>query len=308
MNRNDFILPVSIIKIQEKKLLSEYKLIKMLETNTSKEIIKILSETDYNYSMVGVTSDEMYEEILFNEVNRIYKFTRELAKKEEKIVDILALKYEYQNLKIKLKNKYSNSNLEKFLIDTKIKDKDKLNHNFDIVSNEKDIVNASIILDKLYLKHVMDIANDLKFDIFIKYSNILIDSYNVNSFLRLKRQNKNIDFVDEVLLEGGSITKNELLKSYQINDYINLFKKKFDNKVFENFEKKNDISEVEKMFDNMIIELAIEYRNVNIGPEPIFTYIIAKEYEIKALRLIISGKLNSIDIDLIKSRMRGIYV
>ena len=46
MNRNDFILPVSIIKVQEKKLLTEQKLIKMLETNTSKEIIKILNDTD----------------------------------------------------------------------------------------------------------------------------------------------------------------------------------------------------------------------------------------------------------------------
>ena len=43
MNRNDFILPVSMIKVQEKKLLSEDRLIKMLETNSFKEILRILN-------------------------------------------------------------------------------------------------------------------------------------------------------------------------------------------------------------------------------------------------------------------------
>ena len=44
MNRNDFILPVSMIKVQEKKLLSEDRLIKMLETNSFKEILRILND------------------------------------------------------------------------------------------------------------------------------------------------------------------------------------------------------------------------------------------------------------------------
>ena len=49
MNRNDFILPVSMIKVQEKKLLNEDRLIKMLETNSFKEILRILNDTDYSY-------------------------------------------------------------------------------------------------------------------------------------------------------------------------------------------------------------------------------------------------------------------
>lgn len=308
MNRNDFILAASIIKVKEKKLLTEQKLIRMLEINTSKEILKILNDTDYSYSMLGITSEDMYEEILFKEMKRVYSFARELAKKDQKIVDILSLKYEYQNLKLLLKNDISNINLDKYILDTGIKDKERLNSSFKKVKNIKNIQEATIILDKMYLEHLNDIANELEFDIFKKYSKLVIDKYNVVTFLRLKKQNKNIDYVEDIFVDNGSINKDELIKIYENNDYIKVFKKYSDSKYWDKFEKNNNISEIEKMYDNLIIELAIEYKNVNIGPEPIFTYILAKEYEMKALRLIISSKLNSVNIDLVKERMRGTYV
>lgn len=310
MNRNDFILPVSIIKVQEKKLLTEQKLIKMLETNTSKEIIKILNDTDYSYSMIGITSDEMYENILVNETKRVYNFAREMAKDYQDIVDILALRYEYQNLKLILKNSNSNSNLDDLVIDTGIKNREKLDQNYNLVKNIKDKQVSAIILDKLYFEHIYELAKKMKdFDIFTKYVKILIDKYNVVTFLRLKKQNKNIDYIENIFVENGNISKNELIKIYDNNSsYINNFKKYSDSKVWDIFEKEQNIALIEKMYDNMVINLARDYRNVTIGPEPIFTYILAKEYEMRTLRLILSSKINSINPEDIKGRMRGVYV
>lgn len=310
MNRFDYIMPVSLVKIQEKKLLSEQKLLRILETGSSKEILKTLSETDYSNSMLGINNVLDYEEILINEIKRVFKFARELAKKEQGIVDLIALKYEYQNIKLLLKNKLSSSNndLTKYLLETGILDKKLLNENMKIAEKEKDALNLAITVDKMYLKHLSEMAKRLEYDIFIKYSKIIVDSYNILSFLRLKRMNKNIDYVENVFSEYGSFTKEELIKLFTQEAYIKEFKKYYSSKIWDDFEKNKDISEIEKMFENMIIDLAIEYKNVNIGPEPIFTYIIAKEYEIKALRLIISSKINSIDIDTVKNRLRGLYV
>ena len=117
-----------------------------------------------------------------------------------------------------------------------------------------------------------------------------------------------MDYLDDILVDGGSISKEELIKVYFNNTYLSLFKKKIETKTWDTFEKNGDILEIEKIFDNMIISLAKEYKYITIGPEPIFTYIIAKEYELKALRLIMSAKLNDINIELVKSRLRGVYV
>ncbi|NYV28379.1 V-type ATPase subunit [Streptobacillus felis] len=307
MNRNDFILPVSIVKIKEKKLLTEQKLIRMIETNTLKDILKTLNDTEYAFAMAGVTSDEMYEEILFNETKRVFEFVRELAKDEQGIVDLIALKYEYQNLKLRLKNDYSNSNLEKHILDTGIK-RQNLEKNLLLASKEKDLQKASILLDKMYLEDIDKLSKELSEDIFKEYSKIVIDKYNFITFLRLKKQNKNIDFIENIFAKGGSIAKEELIKIFENDTYLPLFKKNTIAKYWDKFEKDRNISDIEKMFDNMVIDLALKYRNVTIGPEPIFTYIIAKEYEMKALRLIMSGKLNNIDPEVIKERLRGVYV
>ena len=306
MNRNDFILPVSMIKVQEKKLLNEDRLIKMLETNSFKEILRILNDTDYSYSIATTMQDDEYEKIINGELERVFKFTREISKNNQEIVDLAALKYEYQNLKLLLKDK--GNVLDVYNISTGIIDKEELMNNFNEVKKYKDLKEACIKLDKMYLKHLLKLSNSTNIPLFIDYAKISIDRYNIVTFLRLKKQNRNVDYLDDILVDGGSISKEELIKVYFNNTYLSLFKKKIETKTWDTFEKNGDILEIEKIFDNMIISLAKEYKYITIGPEPIFTYIIAKEYELKALRLIMSAKLNDINIELVKSRLRGVYV
>ena len=306
MNRNDFILPVSMIKVQEKKLLNEDRLIKMLETNSFKEILRILNDTDYSYSIAITMQDDEYEKIINGELERVFKFTREISKNNQEIVDLAALKYEYHNLKLLLKDK--GNVLDVYNISTGIIDKEELMNNFNEVKKYKDFKEACIKLDKMYFKHLLKLANSTNISLFIDYAKISIDRYNIVTFLRLKKQNRNVDYLDDILVDGGSISKEELIKVYFNNTYLLLFKKKIATKTWDTFEKNGDILEIEKIFDNMIISLAKEYKYITIGPEPIFTYIIAKEYELKALRLILSAKLNDIDIELVKSRLRGVYV
>ena len=306
MNRNDFILPVSMIKVQEKKLLNEDRLIKMLETNSFKEILRILNDTDYSYSIATTMQDDEYEKIINGELERVFKFTREISKNNQEIVDLAALKYEYQNLKLLLKDK--GNVLDVYNISTGIIDKEELMNNFNEVKKYKDFKEACIKLDKMYFKHLLKLANSTNISLFIDYAKISIDRYNIVTFLRLKKQNRNVDYLDDILVDGGSISKEELIKVYFNNTYLLLFKKKIATKTWDTFEKNGYILEIEKIFDNMIISLAKEYKYITIGPEPIFTYIIAKEYELKALRLIMSAKLNDINIELVKSRLRGVYV
>jgi len=60
--------------------------------------------------------------------------------------------------------------------------------------------------------------------------------------------------------------------------------------------------------DNYIIELNKQSKYVHFGPEPIFSYIVAKETEIKVLRIIMVSKLNNIPPDRIRERLRDLYV
>ena len=55
------------------------------------------------------------------------------------------------------------------------------------------------------------------------------------------------------------------------------------------------------------MELNKDSRYIVFGPEPLFNYLIAKEREINALRMIMVSKINSINPEKIKERLRDTY-
>lgn len=67
-----------------------------------------------------------------------------------------------------LKNELSSSDLSKHIFDTHLSDKKILMANYLKAKEEKKIKEATILLDKLYLSHVLNLAKELKFDIFEK--------------------------------------------------------------------------------------------------------------------------------------------
>lgn len=304
MDRNSFILANSMLRVLEKKLFSEEKLLKILELSSMDEILKNLKEA--NYSRIDNNFNiNNYEEILFFELCDNFLKLKEILKENSLILDIIALKYEYQNLKLKLKKEKLIENLDKYIFETSVKEKELLELNYKKAIKEKDLKKATILLDKLYLEHIFILANKLNLDMLKEYVKIMIDKYNLVTFLRLKNQNQNIDNIFDVFVENGSFKVEDLLKKYTENTYYLDFKKVLNLRYFS---KDEDIFILEKEMDNKIIELAKKYKNINIGPEPIISYLIFKEFEINSLRLIISAKINDIDIELVKTRMRGIYV
>ena len=102
----------------------------------------------------------------------------------------------------------------------------------------------------------------------------------------------------------------DLLRIYeQDSNYIASLEKYFDDKnMWSLYQKDQKISVIEKVLENKVVELIRKYKNINYGIEPVITYILAKEYEMKAIRLIMTGKINKIPNEVIKERLREIYV
>ena len=62
------------------------------------------------------------------------------------------------------------------------------------------------------------------------------------------------------------------------------------------------------MVDNYIMDLMKSAKMIPFGGEPLLAYIYAKETEIKVIRIIMVGKLNNIAGEVIRERLRDIYV
>ena len=305
IDKMEYIQAAALVKVSEKKLLSMSTLTRMIDANTAFDILKILSETDYSKSMAFVVREEDFEKILSNETKRAYLFAKELVKDHDEILQILALKYEFQNLKIRLKGEIINKQINDKIIKLAHIDLEK---EYKLAINEyektNDIQKAVVFLDRLYFEKLKKMCSSTGLEILYNYYNLLINSYNLVTFLRLKNQKRDINYASYCIFDNE-----ELLNIYEKDSYIDDLKKMFDNKkMWDMYLKFAKISYIEKELDNLLINEMKKYKNVNYGIEPIITYIIAKEYEIKAIRLIMTAKINKIDITVIKERMRDIYV
>lgn len=333
MDRMDFIQAVTRTRVLEKRLLSSAKIDRMIEAKDIGEVFKTLNETDYSSAVAEITRDEDYENILSHELKRVYKLMREVTK-DQVVVDLMALKYDYHNLKVLVKERKLNKDLSNLYIPIgstdfqKIKD-GFLEGNFKDIQPEfreaieavvkdfeitKDPQRIDMIFDKFYIEHLYKMAVAADVELFINYVKDMIDFINIKSSIRLKRQGKDMSFFEDVLLPNGNIDKDIIL--FTLNDSIENMINRFKNyrispgliKGLESYKTTNRLSDLEKYMDNYLVDINKPSKYVNFGPEPIFSYIVAKEAEIKALRIIMVSKLNKLSPDATRERVRDLYV
>jgi V/A-type H+-transporting ATPase subunit C len=132
--------------------------------------------------------------------------------------------------------------------------------------------------------------------------------------LRLKKLGKDIQFLSDVLIENGNIDSEEIAIIYiespdtMVMKFKNSRISKWLKNGLEAYNSSGRISAFEKSMDNHLIDLIKESKSVVFGPEPIFAYLVAKEMEIKVLRIIMVSKLNNISPQAIRERLRELYV
>ena len=178
----------------------------------------------------------------------------------------------------------------------------------------KDPQRIDIILDKYMYEEMYNVANELGDSYTIEYVKKNIDLTNILTFLRLKKQKKEKEFLKEVILHHGNIDV-DIYENYY-NDSVDNFVNRISHTDYydilsagiEEYNKSGKLSTIEMLRDNFIMNYIKNAKYISFGIEPLIAYVYAKENEIKAIRIIMVGKLNNIEPEVIKGRLRDIYV
>ena len=213
MDRMDYIQAVTRTRVLEKKLLSKTRIDRMIEAKDIEEVFKTLSETEYSNAVAGVSRDEDYENILSHELKRVYKLMREVSK-DQIVVDLMALKYDYHNLKVLVKERKLNKDLSRLYIPIGTTDFKKIKEGFiegnlrDVEPEFREAIEAvvqdfeinkdpqkiDIIFDRYYFQHLFKMAKNTGIQLFVDYVRDMIDFVNIKSSIRLKKQGKDMNF------------------------------------------------------------------------------------------------------------------
>lgn len=328
-----FIQVIPRLRVWETRLLDKTKIDRMIDAPSAQEALKVLQETEYASSMNNIKRAEDYEIVLRSELKRVYNLLYSTAPIKE-IIDIMSLRYDYHNMKTLIKAKLMSKDLSYLLVPIGTMNSEKLksdisNEYYDDMrpivreavektlqhfSTTKDPQTIDVVMDGYMLKDTLITAQKLNNDFITKYVKSNIDLTNIRTLIRVKKQNKNKEFFNETITEGGYLDINRLNTLFidsvdKIPDrlshtnYSGILRQGI-----EAYNRDGNTSTLEKLSDNYLMGLIKDAKLVSFGPEPLLAYLVAKETEIRQIRIVMVGKINNVSSEFIRERLRDVYV
>ena len=316
------------IRAQENRMVGTQALHKMISAATPEEAYKTVTDAgigvDVNY--------QDFESALTQELVSTYE-RLEKAAPDPEMFKIFRYKYDGHNLKTIIKAQSCGNSTEGLLsplgtVDEKtllqgLRDGDfgELEPRIaqaalqarETLAKTNDPQMVDIIIDRAVLESMSALAGQYKSKFLTRLVDANIDIANIRSFIRIKRIGQDLHFLKEVLAQGGSIP---------VDRYFDLFLKSFDDffdmldttpygpalsGAYEAIRSKGTLSNFEKLCDNFMVGVLKESRFIPFGIEPVLSYLVAKENEAQAIRIVMASKIAGVAPDKITERLRETY-
>lgn len=332
VNQDDYAYATGRIRAREIKLLDKSRFDRMLEAPNAEEAYKILAEAEYGMGNDNTKSVYAFDSLLADEMKKTYALLSEIAPDKE-VVKAFKKRYDFFNVKVLLKAELSNQETPPILVETgsfavseivriiRERDYDRFEpimkeavlEVYDVFSRTRDPQAIDLILDKaLYNQFYYDLKS-INNEFIGELADIIVDTTNIKMYVRARALNRSLAFVRSILLDGGKIDKALYFNNHDklVNDFINdLVKTELGAEVIKGLKlnESGNIQAIEKALDDYLMKYMHRAKLVTIGIEPFIAFLFAKETEIKNVRIILTGKINQLPNDVIRERLRLIYV
>lgn len=326
-NKNEAYLCLSaMLRAREPRLLNGDRAQRMLEAPSFEEAAKLL--TDCGYEDMSQMSAKEIEAALTKHRDEIFKELEELSPQRE-VVDAFRLKYDYHNAKALIKAEAMGVDAGRLLSASGRVAPGELKQAYSegrfaelpeelgaameeakaVLARTGNPQLADIILDKAYFSELKKAARAAESSFLEGYAEILVDSANLKSAVRILRMGKGEEFLRSVLMSGGSIDEGRIASAGDAESVAALFASGALEKaaaLAAEAVSGAGMTAFERACDNAVGEYLSDARLVSYGSEPLIAYMAAVEGEITAARMILTGRLSGIAPGVIRERLRDL--
>lgn len=335
---------VGVIRVLEMRLFNRSELQRLLEASSAEEALEFLRDSPYEDSLGNLASARDFETALNDSLERTYQQIDGLSFDKE-LIDLFRVKWDFYNLKALLKQSYLES-AEEFsfisnlgliapeTIETAIAKSDEeysiVDELFEpanafpqhlqkamleakeIYNTEKDPQLIDVIIDRHTQAYLY--RHSVVCPFLANYFKRAIDLVNIRNFIRIKLYQQNLELLRKVLLDDGFVEKQIFINGF--NEEVTHLPEVlsptpyFDivNEGVSEWSETGSLTTFEKLSENYLIDYLKPAKYQAFGVEPLIAYLLAKENEVKQLRIIMIGKLNELQEDAILERLRVSYV
>ncbi|HWT26880.1 MAG TPA: V-type ATPase subunit [Mobilitalea sp.] len=322
MADKQFTYAVARIRSKELSLLNKSDIDQLMNCKTEKECLRLLTDKGW-----GNSGDESAEQMLSAERDKTWELIGELTE-DLSIFNTFLYSNDFHNLKAAIKQVYtgndvnhiylSNGTVKSELIYQAVKEHDfsllpeHMRHSaeeaYQVQMHTGDGQLCDIIIDKAALETIYRKGKESGNELLALYAELKVASADINIAIRSFRTGKDRQFLERALavceslniklLTDASLEGLEAIYSYlSVTTYSDAVEAL-----------KQSSSAFERWCDNLIIKHIQPQKYNPFTVSPLAAYILARENEIKTVRILLSGKRNDIADDSIRERLREMYV
>ncbi len=325
MAHTNYAYAVARIRANELQLFSNQLVEQLLATKSYDECLRMLLDKGWgDEAAAGIPTAE---ELLSGEREKTWALIGELCE-DMSPFDVFLYANDYHNLKAAIKLVCTNTDdfgifIKNGTVDCNrilnaIKDRDfyelpdpmraPAQEAYSALSQTRDGQLCDIIIDRAALEAILSAGSASDNSLIQKYAELTVASADIKIAARCCRTGKSLEFLRRALAPCRTVNVTLLARATSegmeaIADYL------------EGTDYAGAVSELQKSAsafecwcDNLMIQSIKPQQYEVFGIGPLAAYILARENEIKTVRMILSGKLNSLPDAAIRERIREMYV
>lgn len=329
---DEYQFPSAVIRGNERTLLGKADLLKVVESKQFQGAMNVLAEFGYGDGK-ELANPRDFEGVLRAEQRRVTELVFSILPEKEEL-EMLLYPADYHNVKVLLKAEFLGIDPKVYLTEGGAVPSEKMSQmikerNFmflslpmkyaiqeaiDLFAKGRDPQEIDIVLDKACYKDMLTQAEKTENDFLIGYVRLCIDILNLTTFVRLREMGKAWAFFQKVFLEGGTIDERVFTASYE--EGYSQFADKLTPYGLRDVlaaggavvKETGKYTLLEKLCDDLRMKYLRDAKYMTAGLAPIMAFFIAKESEIKNLRMVLTGKLAGTSEETMKERLRETYV
>lgn len=339
-DEHEYIYAVARVRVLETRLLDRAVFQRMIDADDAQAAFGVLAETEYADS-IGRAGDVFdFEKALTWHLKWVYDYLASFMP-DEFVLDLLRLRFDFHNLKVILKARILGFEADPgalynwgvtpidviesvvgAAIDgaSEIRSRTMARSLLECVKEVLSIPGIGedpqlidMIADKRHHRARLDMTCSTRRELLEKWVRAGIDIANMKTSIRGSKLGMEKGKLQLGLIPGGTVPFDALravagepvqawLEFWTHSSYGEAVAK------FVDVEKGSvNFTELEKWADVYLAGLVQRARHMSLGPEPVLAYAVAKETEVKNLRIILTGKINRLPGDMIRERLRDVY-
>lgn len=323
MNELEYTYAVARIRALEASLLTDSVIDQLLACKDEAQCLGLLNEKGWG----NAETENDVEAILNCEEEKTWQVIQEVSP-DLTVFDVMSYPKLYHNLKAAIKEVCTEVTNEKiFYDDCEIPGKEMLSivenkaferlpGNMEATAKEayetllqtRDGQLCDVIVDRAALEAITQAGHDAKDEIIRVYAESTVALANIKIAVRCQKTGKSLEFMKRAMAPCESINVEQLAKAAlsgadALREYL---KETVYADGVEALEESP--SAFERWCDNRMIE-AIKPQKYNaFSAGPLVAYLLARQNEIKTVRMILTGKQNGFPDEMIRERIREMYV